>query len=390
MTTNGSDVLDAVMKIVPDIAARANEIEELRRVPSDLIERLRAAGAFRMLLPKEYGGEGLEMVQVVAVIEAVARADASAGWTVMVGGDFPVFLSHFPHATIEKFYASGPNVLARGAFAPKGVAVPVDGGYTVNGQWPLASGSYDFEWVVGGCIIIEEGAPRMLEDGRPDIGLALVKPDDVEFLDTWHSVGLRSTLSQDFTMKDVFVPEEQMGPFFGGSNFESDNPLYRLPGVPLGPTHNAVVQGIALGALDDLIELSKSKRPAFNPLQTLKEDPIFTRNLGKLAVRIEGLRALTERQSRRMWEAGASDAAPDPIADLPGSVSLVHTEGVDIVNEMFTLAGATVVYETASLQRRWRDVRVAAQHFAASPTGFDTMGGLLLGEDARVPAGVRT
>ena len=66
-----STVLEAVREFTPEIAARAEEIERARQVPADIIDRLRDAGAFRMLLPRAYGGEELDMLQTSRVLEEV-------------------------------------------------------------------------------------------------------------------------------------------------------------------------------------------------------------------------------------------------------------------------------------------------------------------------------
>src|SRR3546814_20923846 len=46
-------------------------------------------------------------------------------------------------------------------------------------------------------------------------------------------------------------------------------------------------------------------------------------------------------------------------------IAYTHTECVAIVNEAFALAGSVPVYKKSALQRRWRDVRCAAQHYGA-------------------------
>jgi alkylation response protein AidB-like acyl-CoA dehydrogenase len=37
--------------------------------------------------------------------------------------------------------------------APKGVAVPTEGGYLVSGQWPFASDGPDPDYVAGNCLL---------------------------------------------------------------------------------------------------------------------------------------------------------------------------------------------------------------------------------------------
>jgi alkylation response protein AidB-like acyl-CoA dehydrogenase len=389
MTTVAADtttVLEAVRGLTPEIAERADEIEKAKVVPADLLKRLADAGAFRMFVPRQYGGEEMSLPEAMAVIEEVSRADASTGWTVMIGADFaPVFARLSKEVLDNEIYPDGPNTMARGAFAPKGVAVATEGGYIVNGQWPLASGSYEHQWVMGNCIVLDNGAPRMSDAGIPEMKLAMVPTEQAQFLDTWDSVGLRATNSNDFVLKDVFVPEHHTGEFFGPAGV--DTPMFRLPTrLALGPTHVAVVLGIAQGALDDVRELAKTKRPAFNPMVRLAEDPVFQFRLGLLDTRLAAVRALCEKETQLMWDAAVAN---EPITTMAAvrqraMVARAHSECVEIVNEAFGLAGSNAMYNTSSIQRRFRDIRTAAQHVAASAEIYQILGALLVEEP--VPA----
>ena len=56
-----------------------------RRLPVDLRAELTAIGCFRLSLPADHGGTGADLVSLLRVFEALSRADASVGWTVMIG-----------------------------------------------------------------------------------------------------------------------------------------------------------------------------------------------------------------------------------------------------------------------------------------------------------------
>lgn len=378
-----TSVLESIRQITPEIAKRSAEIENGQNVPADLIDKLADAGAFRMFVPREYGGEEMSLLDAMAVIEEVAGADASAGWNVMIGADFAPVFGRFSRKVLdEEIYPDGPGTLARGAFAPKGVAIPTDGGYIVKGQWPLGSGSYQHQWIMGNCMVIEDGQPRMTEYGVPAMKLAMLPAGEARFLETWDAVGLRGTNSNDFVIDERFVPEHHTADFFGPT--EVDTPLFRLPiRLALGPTHVAVVLGIARGAIDDLRSLAKTKRPAFNPSMRLAEDPVFQSRLGLLDTRLAAVRALARQETRVIWDCAVAGEPVEPLAAtrLRAMVAHAHSECVVIVNEVFGLAGSNALYTSSPLQRRLRDVRVAAQHAAASAEIYQIAGALLVGED---------
>jgi alkylation response protein AidB-like acyl-CoA dehydrogenase len=210
----------------------------------------------------------------------------------------------------------------------------------------------------------------------------MVPTKDIHFVDTWDSVGLRGTNSNDLVIDDVFVPEHHTGQFFGTA--QVDTAMFRLPiRLALGPTHVAVALGIAEGALNDLRMLAKTKRPAFNPALRLAEDPVFQFRLGQLDIRLAAVRALAEKESRLIWDAAVAGEPISHVASVRqrAMVARAHTECVEIVNEAFGLAGSNAMYNTSTLQRRLRDIRTAAQHVAASAEIYQILGALLVGED---------
>jgi alkylation response protein AidB-like acyl-CoA dehydrogenase len=223
---------------------------------------------------------------------------------------------------------------------------------------------------------MEGGRPRMGANGIPQMRTVIVPRDKAEFLDTWDSVGLRGTHSHDFVLKEQFVPELNCAdPFFGKPTW--DMPLHRLPIQPiLAPTHGSVSVGIAQGALDDLGELARTKKPAFGGGKRLAENPHFAYRYGELCVRTDALRAYLERGIVESVKAIDAPTPPGPLlaARTSSMAAYVQIQGVDIVNEVFTLAGASACYNSSVLQRRWRDTRCVAQHAAASTDCYEMLG----------------
>ena len=374
-----ADVLERIRSIIPEVATRAAEGELQRAVPADVIDSLRSAGVFRMTLPEVWGGEELGLPEASEVVREIARADASTAWVVQVGAMSSLFLRGLPLKTLEdEIFSAGSNsdLLFRGVLAPKGKATRVDGGYKISGRWPLASGSYTPDWVLAGFLV--EGASP-LPNGRPDIRVAVVRPEEIAFLDTWDAVGLRATQSDDFTMDEVFVPEHRTGPLFGDNNIPA--PFYNLPYPPSGGSHDAVVIGVLQGALDDLAELAAVKRPMFNPRIVLGEDPVFQESFGSLRLRTDALTALTRENNRTVMDRVLREETPTPVEWLryEGGHQLIHRQGVEILNEILTLAGSAAIYSNSTLQRRWRDLRCVAQHVVANGGQVRALGAALSG-----------
>jgi alkylation response protein AidB-like acyl-CoA dehydrogenase len=377
-----SATLDAVSALLPEIAASAAQGEADRVLVPDVVKKMADAGIFRMMVPREYGGDSLSATQTNAVIETLATADAAAGWTAMVAVGFNVMMSRFPRATAEVIYSDGPDTPMRGAIAPMGRAVKVDGGYRLSGRWPFASGPYRPKWMVAGATIMDNGIAVMGSQG-PRTCLMLVPSECAEFFDTWHTVGLCGTDSRDFAINDQFVPDSHVTEIF---NFEApssfDEPIFKLP-FPMiaGPTHSAVCLGILKATLVELADLSKTKRSAFDPRDVLAQSSIFQFQLAEMAVRYGALDALQNEQLRGLERLvdGTEKFVPAFHMARGGSwVGYIHQETTKIMNEVVELAASAPVYTKSRLQQRWRDARVAAQHHAGSRHAYPKYGEALV------------
>ena len=374
----GGGVLERVRALLPEIAERAAEGERARAVPAEIITAMRAAGVFRMGVPKVWGGEELGLWECSEVVREIARADGSAGWTAQVASLAWFFIRGLPKETLEKeIFGDGADVMIRGAVAPKGKATPVEGGYRISGRWPLASGPFTPDWFIAGFLV--EGAPP-LADGSPDMRIAVVRPEQVSILDTWDAVGLRSTQSHDYVLDDVFVPEHHTGPIVGVNNFPA--PLYDLPYSPTGVTHDAVILGALDGALDDLAQLAATKRLAFNPGMLLGQDPVFQEKFAELRLRTLALSGLAEQSTRTVMDRALAGEAPTDLEwfTFKGSTQHIHHEGVRILNEIMTLSGSSGLYSSSTLQRRWRDVRCVSQHVVGNIGAVRKLGAVLSGQ----------
>src|SRR3546814_12558399 len=102
-------------------------------------------------------------------VEALARADGSAGWNAQIIFGFNVGIGRFPKHVVEKVLGSRGDVRVRGALAPLGRAVSSDGGVIVSGQWPFASGSFEPEWIIASTLIFDEESGGARQIGRAHV-----------------------------------------------------------------------------------------------------------------------------------------------------------------------------------------------------------------------------
>lgn len=379
--TVGPPVLDAVAELAPAIAARAAETEARRSVPPDLIDDLAAAGCFRMLRPPSHGGDGLDLVAAMRVLEELARADGSVGWTVGIAAGSWIDLAGLPRPSFDALFAAGPDVVIGGAIAPAGTADRVDGGYRVSGRWGFVSGCEHAAWLFGNCVDL--GAePPAAGDGPPPMRLAVFPPGAVTIEDTWTVSGLCGTGSHHIVAEDILVPAEWTVPVMTAEPC-IDEPVTRIPlPSPYAAMLGGVAVGIAQGALDDLLGLAADKVPLFSPAR-LASDPLFLHDLASADARLRAARDALHADTARLW---ASAAAREPVrledrARVRASATTATATAADVVDTAYTAGGGTSLYRDSPLQRRLRDIRAVTQHFLVRPGTLTTAGAVLAGQE---------
>ena len=264
-----------------------------------------------------------------------------------------------------------PATATGGVFAPNGRGVRVDGGFSVTGRWQWGSGTQHCSWIVGGA---------MCDDGTQRV--CFFPASDVQFHDTWYSVGLRGTGSLDFSVEGVHVTD-RFTVRAGVAAPHVDEPLARFPNFTLLALGIAAVAvGVARRALDELITIAGSKTPQFSS-RTLANSGFAQTEFAKAEAQWRSARAYLRDEVGSAWQTAC---AGDPVsveARVAIRLAAAHAVAacVAVTDTAFTLAGGTAVYETSVLGRCVRDVRVMTQHIMVAPKLNETLGKHLLGAE---------
>jgi alkylation response protein AidB-like acyl-CoA dehydrogenase len=381
VSADAASPLAAVQALVPAIRERGDAIERERRVPLDLVARLADAGAFRMCVPRTLGGGEVDITTLLDVIETAAGADGSTGWIVMIGATSGLISGYLDPDVAREIYGR-PDAITGGVFAPRGEAVVVDGGYRARGRWAFGSGSEHFGWLMGGCVVVDDGKPRLLGRGIPDSRMVLFPASDARILDTWTVSGLRGTGSHDFEIADVFVPATRAVSLITDQPRE-EGPLFRFPVfglLALGIA--AVATGIARTAIDALVAIAGAKTPTGSK-RLLGERAVIQMQVAQAEAALESSRAWLRATVADAWEAARTTGAIS--VERRAALRLAATEATvratKAVDLMYEAGGGTSIYATTLLQRCFRDVHVVTQHAMVAPSTYELTGRLLLGLD---------
>ena len=373
-------VLSRIAALAPMVARLAPDIEQGRRLPAELVSALRSARIYGMLVPQRYGGLELDAPSAFRAVAALARLDCSVGWNAMIGqiGALMPFLVN-PNFC-EDIYRDGKDHIFAGSGQPVGKAERVPGGWRISGSWPFASGCQNAEWIAGTCVMMEGGSPIDSPDGPGPMTRTCIMPAERwEIRDTWHTVGLKGTGSHHVALTDAFVPDESFFEFPFGVSFAPE-PIFGKFAEVLVLSHGAVAVGIAEGAIMDLVELARAGVTQLFMTTPLVETERFKEGLARLDADLMAARALLQAQIARVWQNPERAAGKDltRVAEQLQAVVWITSACVRVAEGCFELAGSRVVYESSSLQRRVRDLRVAAQHVAVHPRHYVTAGDAVL------------
>ncbi|MFN8644534.1 MAG: acyl-CoA dehydrogenase family protein [Candidatus Binatia bacterium] len=252
-TMSGGDILANARALADSIRSQdlAAEYDRIRRLPSDIVEQIRAAGIMRMNMPKIWGGPEMTSMEQVEVIETLARADASVAWCSFIWCDSGIYSGYLDDAVARAMYPR-LDMATSGWVYPATVAERVPGGFRVSGQWMFGSGCNHCDWLAAGVVETRDGELVHDDCGRPFWRILLARRDQFEILDTWYTTGLRGTGSNDYRAQDLFVPEEHSFSFLqpakraGALWARPDTLLRKMAGVPLGVAADAIDTAIAM------------------------------------------------------------------------------------------------------------------------------------------------
>jgi alkylation response protein AidB-like acyl-CoA dehydrogenase len=366
----------------PDIELRAQEIAHLargmadqieadRRLPAELVSALRDSGLLRAGAPAEVGALELAAGTALRCAEEVARGDASAGWCVSIAITSSLLVAYLPPVSRDELFGAGRGVAA-GVWAPQGKARRAPGGVVVSGHWAFCSGISHADVMFAGCVL----------DDRPAV--VALPTEQLQILDTWHTLGLRGTGSNDAVADDVFVPDTRVISIFDGPVI--DRPLYRFP--PFGffaACITAAAMGNARAAIDNFVELAGAKKSGASS-RTLAERPTVQAAVAAAESALEAARMLYYQAIETAWRA-AQDEPTVPV-EARTRLRLAATHGVraaaDVVRTMYDLAGGSAIYDGAPLQRRFRDAFTATAHFQVNQASYELPGRILLNQPTEV------
>jgi len=378
------EIIARARALIPVLIERAPRQQAARRILDETMADMKAAGLFRILQPKRYGGYEMSPRTFFDVQFALAEGDTSVGWVFGILGVHSFHLALFDDRAADDVWAENSDALIASPYSP-GKAVPVEGGYRLTGHWKFSSGTEHCDWIFLGGVVDHGDQPGHFLDA--DFRTFLLPRKDYQIIDTWKVVGLKGTGSQDVVVDGAFVPEHRthkMKDATEGTNPGSavkSSALYRYPywQIFLRAVSTAAIGGLQ-GMVNAFIDYG-SKRVSVTGAKTFF-DPEATLALAEARAGIDEMRATLRRNFHRMAayaEAGTKPSLDDRLLFKFQCVSTAK-RCATLALPLFEAAGGSGVFDSQPFGRYYTDIVAMGNHVGNSyRSAGRNWGGVMMG-----------
>ena len=381
MLKTGKSTMQDLRSVLPDLASeartRAQEFERARRLAPDFADRLKQAGAFKVLVPAEAGGLGASLPEWLEVAVALAEADASTGWVAAHAN----ICAGIIHASAdprfrEEFFAD-PDACAAWSSVPRVEIVEQADGIRITGSWSFESGCTAATFV-GGMVSLSPGA-----QGQPRMIAALAPIGEARIEETWDPVGLAGTGSHDVHFNDVFVPWHRTFAWPAGRARAPFPTAAFVPGgwfVAMGAS--ATHLGLARRALDEARGELRGKLDKYTRKPVI-ENAAVQRSLEAAEGLWFACRAGLREALGTIWD-HALRGEPAPVeATLAVRVAAVTATQrcAEVVRAAYDVAGTGAMRNAGVMQRLLRDASCLTHHVSSNLGSYELTGRVRCGLD---------
>lgn len=345
-------------QIAKQIGLTSAQYDETGEFPFEHFEILRKEGYLKLTIPKEYGGAGFSLYEILLVQERLAKASGSTalavGWHLMTFfglSSFRPWKETVFAQVCKKAVEEGSllNVFAteratgnivRGS-KPATIAKKTENGYIINGRKAFATLA---------PIVKHFTVLAYIEEEERTAEFLIEKSEAVKVIDTWNVLGMKGTGSMDIELSNVFVPETALLAYIDKdipNRFTGNSSAYSLQ-LP------AIYLGIATAARDFILKYAADTHtPSLG--KAIIEAPHVQQKLGEIEILITVSRALLYGTAEK-WDQNVllRDQLKNEVAITKYTVC---NNAVEIVSLAMKIAGGHSISKDLPLERYFRDVQ---------------------------------
>jgi alkylation response protein AidB-like acyl-CoA dehydrogenase len=347
--------------------ARAAGYDRENQFFTEDFEELRASGYLDLPLPKDMGGAGYSMAQVNRAQRRLARVAPATALAVnmhlyWVGLAADLRSRGDDRCNFILQAAADGKILAAG-HAERGNDIPVllstttaeraDGGWRLNGHKMFGSLSPVWDYLGFHAIDPSDPAgPRIVHGFLPR------DTPGVQIIDTWDTMGMRATASQDTVLDGAFCPDENVvvvcpAGFAGADPFHVSLFAWALLGFA------GVYLAIAERAFEESVREVGSKTSVALSA-SMAHHPEVQHGVAEMRMALETATALLDR-SVDEWSAGV-DHGHDWVVKIVTTKHVVVSEAWKVADTAMEITGGAGIFRKNRLEQLFRDARLGRIH----------------------------
>jgi len=357
----------------PLLRERQAEREAAGELSEDTNNRFLAAGFYRILQPRIFGGYEFALPDFIRVMISVARGCSESAWVLALTSGHTVLAAQLSEDAQREVFGEAGDFRAPGVGMPGGVGVPSDGGYRVKGAWDYASGC-DLATHFFGSTMVHDA------ETKAPLGNAWICFDREQFkiVDNWDVIGMQGTGSRRVVIENAFVSADRALWFLDGQGRPvrgqpghalHPNPMYHAWLAPLLISEVAAVSVCAArGALDIYEQILRSKKANFPPFHVRAHEAEFQQHFGEAQALIDTAEAALLKLTADYMDMAQQHVEKDTPLDEEMERRLILVEqhvirlAWDAVELMFRTSGTSAAAKSSPLGRALRNLAVIRTH----------------------------
>ncbi len=364
-----------------EIVERARENDRNEHFDVELVRQIADQGYLGAIVPREYGGAGLDYLTYGLIVEEVGRGDSAMRTVISVQTSL-VCSSILRWGTEEQKQHYLPKLCAGEWLGCFGLTEPDTGSDAANQR--TRAKKTDSGWVINGskmwismgnhakvALIFAQTDPDKAHRG---LACFLVDTDQDGFQPQviHHKLGLHGSDTASISLDDVEVSDDQMlgeiGDGFKVAMSALDSGRYSVA---------AGCVGICQGCVDASVKYSKERTQFGRPIASFQ---LVQAMLADMAVETDASRML-------VWRAGFLKDTGKPNTTETSIAKLYATEAaIKCANTAIQVHGGSGYVDDYPVERYLRDVRVTTLYEGTSQIQKLIIGRSLTGINALVPA----
>jgi len=364
-----------------EIVERARENDRNEHFDLELVEKIAAQGYLGAIVPREYGGAGLDYLTYGLIVEEIGRGDSAMRTVVSVQTSL-VCSAILRWGTEEQKQKYLPKLCSGEWLGCFGLTEPDTGSDAANQR--TRAKKTDSGWVINGSkMFISMGNYAKLalvfaqtdpEKAHRGLACFLVETDQPGYQPqaVHHKLGLRGSDTAAISLDDVEASDDAMlgeiGDGFKVAMSSLDSGRYSVA---------AGCVGICQGCLDASIRYSKERQQFGRPIASFQ---LVQEMIADMALETDAARML-------VWRAGYLKDTGKPNTTETSVAKLFATEAaVRCANAAIQVHGGSGYVDDYPVERYLRDARVTTLYEGTSQIQKLIIGRALTGVNALVPA----